>query len=98
MMDFFVVTIDSLDSYRAIEKFCKKGVAPCRLISQLSGMKSLKWIALSLTALISLLTVSCGSLPERPKQVGPTSSEGDIPWNRPRPGEGAGLLGGLGQR
>ncbi len=64
-------------------------------------MKFTKLITLALAstaAMMALGTTSCGSLPELPKQVGPQSSEGELPWNRPRPGEGQGQLGGLGNR
>jgi len=54
-------------------------------------MKSL----LSITvAVICTLFISCGVTPDR-KPVPPSGSdEGDMPWNRPSSGEGAGMFGG----
>ena len=41
------------------------------------------------------LLMSCGSQPER-KPVGPEGSDvSAMPWNRPQPGEGQGLLGNM---
>lgn len=41
------------------------------------------------------MLVGCATEPER-KPVGPQgSSESDMPWNRPQPGEGQGMFGGM---
>lgn len=57
----------------------------------------MKLITLSLIGIVAVLCTSCGTLPEKPKTVGPQSSESAIPWNRRLPGEGQGALGGLGR-
>ena len=61
-------------------------------------MKAVKWIAVGLAALVSVLSTSCGSLPEPvEKDLGPQSEHSAIPWNRRLPGEGQGALGGFSQ-
>ena len=57
----------------------------------------MKYISLALISAVALLSVSCGTLPERPKHKGPQSSESSIPWNHRLPGEGEGALGGIGR-
>jgi len=57
----------------------------------------MRYFTLSLAGLIAFLSVSCGTLPEKPKKIGPQSSESTIPWNRRLPGEGQSALGGLGR-
>ncbi|MEZ7957136.1 MAG: hypothetical protein QMC23_02655 [Rubritalea sp.] len=57
----------------------------------------MKYFTLSLAGMIAVLSTSCGTLPEKPKLNGPQSSESSIPWNRRLPGEGQGLLGGIGR-
>lgn len=61
-------------------------------------MKAAKWIAVSLGALISILSTSCGSFPETEKDLGPQSEHSSIPWNRRLPGEGQAGFGGFGSR
>jgi hypothetical protein len=55
----------------------------------------MKYLTLSLAAVIAVLSTSCGSLPERQKHKGPQSTESTLPWNRRLPGEGQGGFGGL---
>ncbi|MFY7817220.1 MAG: hypothetical protein ACOVRB_02540 [Akkermansiaceae bacterium] len=45
----------------------------------------------------SFLTSCVDSEPER-KPIPPTSSAGNMPWNRPMPGEGSSQFGGMLQR
>ncbi|GAA5495745.1 hypothetical protein SAMN02745181_2247 [Rubritalea squalenifaciens DSM 18772] len=61
-------------------------------------MKLSKSICLGLAGLLTLLSASCGSLPEPQKDLGPKSEHSDIPWNRRLPGEGQGALGGFGSQ
>ncbi len=56
----------------------------------------MKYLTFALIGIVSLLSTSCGTLPEKPKNKGPQSSESAIPWNRRMPGEGQGVLGGMG--
>lgn len=58
-------------------------------------MKAVNWFAVGLGALVALLCSSCGSLPEREKDLGPQSEYSSIPWNRQLPGEGTAGLGGF---
>ena len=61
-------------------------------------MKAAKWIAVVMATVVSVLSVSCGSLPAPPeKDLGPQSEHSTIPWNRRQPGEGQGMLGGFSQ-
>lgn len=61
-------------------------------------MKAAKWIAVGMSAVLTALSVSCGSLPAPPERdLGPQSEHSAIPWNRGLPGEGQGILGGFGQ-
>ena len=61
-------------------------------------MKAVKWIAVGLAAVVSVLSTSCGSLPEPiDKDLGPQSEHSSIPWNRRLQGEGQGALGGFSQ-
>jgi hypothetical protein len=46
---------------------------------------------------ISLLS-SCVHLEESRKTVEPKSESGNMPWNRPLPGEGTGQFGGMLER
>lgn len=57
----------------------------------------MKYLTFSLVAIVAVLSTSCGTLPEKPKHVGPQSSESAIPWNHRLPGEGQGALGGIGR-
>ncbi|MFC5050249.1 hypothetical protein ACFPK9_06465 [Rubritalea spongiae] len=59
-------------------------------------MKAAKWIAVGLGVVVTLLSTSCGSLPETEKNLGPTSEHSSIPWNRRLPGEGQAAFGGFG--
>lgn len=62
-------------------------------------MKFSKVLLVGLSAVVTALSVSCGSLPEAPeKDLGPKSEYSAIPWNRQLPGEGQGALGGFGSR
>lgn len=61
----------------------------------ISPMKAAKWIAAGLSALVVLLSTSCGSLPETQKDLGPQSEHSSIPWNRQLQGEGTAGLGGF---
>lgn len=61
-------------------------------------MKAVKWIAVGLAAVVSVLSISCGSLPKPvDKDLGPQSEHSAIPWNRRLQGEGQGALGGFSQ-
>jgi len=73
-------------------------VARMLFLWQLHLMKFNKIITLGLAVIVAVLSTSCGTLPELEKDLGPTSSEGTIPWNRRLPGEGTAALGGLGGR
>ena len=59
-------------------------------------MKFTKLITVALASVVTVLSVSCGSMPERKVDRGPKSDESAIPWNRRLPGEGQGALGGFG--
>lgn len=61
-------------------------------------MKFSKWISVGLAVLVTVLSTSCGSLPETEKDLGPTSEHSTIPWNRRLPGEGQAAFGGFGSR
>jgi len=62
-------------------------------------MKFKKMITFGLATAVTILSTSCGVLPELPSAgVGPQSSESEIPWNRRLQNEGQGALGGLGAR
>lgn len=76
----------------------KVSLAGVDLQISISVMKVAKWIAVGMVALVSAMSVSCGSLPELPEQdLGPKSEHSAIPWNRRLPGEGQGILGGFSQ-
>ncbi|MFD2159464.1 hypothetical protein ACFSW8_11175 [Rubritalea tangerina] len=60
-------------------------------------MKAAKWIAIGLASIVSVMSVSCGSLPQPEPDLGPQSEHSAIPWNRRMPGEGQGALGGFSQ-
>ena len=53
----------------------------------------MKFLFALITASLAFLT-SCGTLPEKPKKVGPLSEHSQMPWNVPQAGEGEGFLGG----
>ena len=55
-------------------------------------MKHLAMILLAVAG-VSLALTSCGTTEEVP--VGPQSSESNMPWNTPQPGEGSGAFGGV---
>jgi len=59
----------------------------------------MKHLLLLLVVITAPFLSSCGQddEPER-KPVPPTSSAGNMPWNRPMPGEGSGQFGGMLQR
>lgn len=50
-----------------------------------------------MVVVLTLLS-SCAEQEEERKPVPPTSSAGNMPWNRPMPGEGGGQFGGMLQR
>ena len=56
----------------------------------------MKYLTFLLIGVVTFLSTSCGTLPEKPKYKGPQSSESAIPWNRRMPGEGQAILGGMG--
>jgi hypothetical protein len=56
----------------------------------------MKYLTFLLIGVVTFLSTSCGTLPEKPKHKGPQSSESAIPWNRRMPGEGQAILGGMG--
>ena len=60
------------------------------------GMKFIKFSLITASALVAVLSTSCGDLPGKNEYKGPVSSESVIPWNTRLPGEGEGALGGLG--
>jgi len=57
----------------------------------------MKFITFALIAISAVLSTSCGTIQQKDEYKGPVSSESTIPWNTRQPGEGQGLLGGLGQ-
>lgn len=59
-------------------------------------MKYTKFITFTLASVVTVLSVSCGSVPERKVDRGPKSDESAIPWNRRLKGEGQNALGGFG--
>lgn len=61
-------------------------------------MQFCKWITLSLATIVTVISASCGSLPETQKDLGPKSEHSAIPWNQRQPGEGQGGLAGFGSR
>ncbi len=44
-------------------------------------------------ALLGMALTSCGTTDDGP--VGPQSTESNMPWNTPQPGEGSGAFGGV---
>ncbi len=60
-------------------------------------MKFVQRIWLAIVSLSVAVLSSCGTLPEKPRHIGPQSEHSHIPWNTPQAGEGEGFLGGFGQ-
>jgi hypothetical protein len=58
----------------------------------------MKHMLLLLVVISAPFLSSCGQEEPERKAVPPTSSAGNMPWNRPMPGEGSGQFGGMLQR
>lgn len=63
-----------------------------------AAMNFKKLVASILVVFSAVLSVSCGSLPEPKKDLGPKSEHSQLPWARRQPWEGQGAMGGLGSR
>lgn len=61
-----------------------------------ASMNFKKTLAAILVVTSAVLSISCGSLPEPKKDLGPKSEHSQLPWARRQSWEGQGALGGLG--